>query len=278
MRSADDKKVIGILAEAFEAFPVLELPPGEHVLSVGMQNRGAIVTTRSVEDCIISLSATAGHTYEIHCEIGRKNWMAWLIDTNDGSSAVPCRFPDSPPAVPPCGDGFLSLPDEQCDDGNTASGDGCSESCRIEGPGPADVAVCACPGGQKGDGVLVHYAEPIGQMFIPRASLLSGVAVYATYRRPAPLELRLHSGSITGPIVAISTSGRDVGWVRLFTLKDPVGVTPGASYVIELREPDDNALWADATGCAGSAPAFQFGEPAGVTEGTSFLFMTFGGN
>jgi len=156
VRSADGKTVIGFLAEAFEAFPVLELPPGEPILSVGMQNRGAIVTTRSVNDCIISLSANAGHTYEIHCEIGRKAWRAWLIDTSGDASAVPCRFADSPPAVPPCGDGFLSLPEEQCDDGNTASGDGCSESCTVEGPGPSDVAVRACPGGQKGDGVLVR--------------------------------------------------------------------------------------------------------------------------
>lgn len=34
-----------------------------------------------------------------------------------------------------CGDGVLIMPDEQCDDGNNANGDGCSSSCAIETSG-----------------------------------------------------------------------------------------------------------------------------------------------
>jgi TonB family protein len=38
---------------------------------------------------------------------------------------------DGPPAEPVCGNGSLEA-GEQCDDGNTTGGDGCSASCRIE--------------------------------------------------------------------------------------------------------------------------------------------------
>jgi cysteine-rich repeat protein len=41
-----------------------------------------------------------------------------------------------------CGDGLAMYP-EQCDDGNTASGDGCSETCKLEG---ADPGAGNCPG------------------------------------------------------------------------------------------------------------------------------------
>ena len=39
--------------------------------------------------------------------------------------------PDSPPAEPVCGNGSVEA-GEQCDDGNTTGGDGCSATCRIE--------------------------------------------------------------------------------------------------------------------------------------------------
>lgn len=49
----------------------------------------------------------------------------------------PIQEPDPDPEPEPevfrfCGDGFRNLKSEQCDDGNTRSGDGCSSTCRIE--------------------------------------------------------------------------------------------------------------------------------------------------
>src|SRR5262249_53173701 len=41
-----------------------------------------------------------------------------------------------------CGDGVLA-PNEQCDDGNTNAGDGCSDVCAIETCGPGEAAVIA---------------------------------------------------------------------------------------------------------------------------------------
>lgn len=49
----------------------------------------------------------------------------------DGS---PCASA-CPPAPGTCGDGHLD-PGEQCDDGNTVSGDGCSSTCQLEPPPP----------------------------------------------------------------------------------------------------------------------------------------------
>ena len=37
-------------------------------------------------------------------------------------------------AAPTCGDGLLNQAFEQCDDGNKADGDGCSKSCKLQGP------------------------------------------------------------------------------------------------------------------------------------------------
>jgi cysteine-rich repeat protein len=46
-------------------------------------------------------------------------------------------FSGLPPSPPVCGNGVIET-GEQCDDGNTVSGDGCSSTCQIEGepPGP----------------------------------------------------------------------------------------------------------------------------------------------
>jgi cysteine-rich repeat protein len=52
--------------------------------------------------------------------------------SGDGCSAD-CKIETPPPPV--CGDGHLDQ-GEECDDGNTVSGDGCSADCKIETPPP----------------------------------------------------------------------------------------------------------------------------------------------
>jgi cysteine-rich repeat protein len=37
---------------------------------------------------------------------------------------------------PVCGDGVVNQPEEECDDGNTVSGDGCDSNCHLEAPPP----------------------------------------------------------------------------------------------------------------------------------------------
>ena len=59
--------------------------------------------------------------------------------------------PPPPPPPPPtccCGDGVING-GEQCDDGNTVDGDGCSSTCQIETPPPPPPPTCCC-----GDGTI----------------------------------------------------------------------------------------------------------------------------
>ena len=72
----------------------------------------------------------------------------------DQPSATP--FPtDTPPTQPVCGDGNVDA-DEECDDGNTEDGDGCSSACEIEprcGDGSIDPGEeCDDRNSRNGDG------------------------------------------------------------------------------------------------------------------------------
>jgi len=60
-------------------------------------------------------------------------------------------FCDGPPTLATCGDTFLDA-DEECDDGNTVSGDGCSFACRTEPPAPGCGNGTIDPGEECDDG------------------------------------------------------------------------------------------------------------------------------
>ena len=72
-----------------------------------------------------------------------------------------------------CGDGFRGLPGEECDDGNTQDGDGCTSTCRLEVPDsglpdgggdggvPMDGAADAGPGAMSGGCGCRTSAAPI---------------------------------------------------------------------------------------------------------------------
>ncbi|MBV9946150.1 MAG: DUF4215 domain-containing protein, partial [Myxococcales bacterium] len=70
-----------------------------------------------------------------------------------GCGAADCGADAPPPPPPTCGDGVIQ-PGEQCDDGNVASGDGCSAYCQIESgytcpsPGHACVPIQTCGNGR----------------------------------------------------------------------------------------------------------------------------------
>ena len=59
--------------------------------------------------------------------------VAQLDSYNTGATG-PGHCDDTPPPPPPpvCGDGTVNQTSEQCDDGNTVDGDGCSASCQVE--------------------------------------------------------------------------------------------------------------------------------------------------
>ena len=68
---------------------------------------------------------------------------------NPKLSGIEVLTAGSPPPPPPpgqvCGNGTLEAP-EECDDGNTTSGDGCSASCAIEASGPCVPSPSQFPG------------------------------------------------------------------------------------------------------------------------------------
>ena len=64
----------------------------------------------------------------------------------------------------PCGDGILVLITEQCDDGNTVSGDGCSANCKREVGFYCEGTVCVT---KCGDGFLKGKEECEPDLFVP---------------------------------------------------------------------------------------------------------------
>jgi cysteine-rich repeat protein len=78
-----------------------------------------------------------------------------VINTGGGDNDRPDGSTDVPEAGPGCGDGLVNQKDEECDDGNTLPGDGCSGACTKE-----DFSDCPAKGGACtstivcGDGTL----------------------------------------------------------------------------------------------------------------------------
>ncbi|MEO7034383.1 MAG: DUF4215 domain-containing protein [Polyangiaceae bacterium] len=64
------------------------------------------------------------------------------FDFDGGNGDKPDANMDVPEAGPGCGDGVVNQKDEECDDGNTLPGDGCSGACTIE-----DFSKCPQAGG-----------------------------------------------------------------------------------------------------------------------------------
>ena len=62
-------------------------------------------------------------------------WSQDAYDRELNAYEIPagkCGFGGSPPKEPICGDGIVNQESEQCDDGNTENGDGCSSTCQRE--------------------------------------------------------------------------------------------------------------------------------------------------
>jgi cysteine-rich repeat protein len=88
-------------------------------------------TTGSWGTSLINLYgiAGAGDTIQLRFDFGIdcfKGVTGWYVDD---VRVYSCSAELQPSG---CGDGVLDSPDEQCDDGNTYIGDGCSNSCQIE--------------------------------------------------------------------------------------------------------------------------------------------------
>lgn len=84
-------------------------------------------------------------------------------------------------------------------------------------------------------GIKGYY--PMGQEFVPSLNTLHSVELYISQENPGgdTLTVNIRSGSIDGPILAtasVSVASGFSGWVSFAW--NPVGVTVGATYIIEL--------------------------------------------
>ncbi len=111
------------------------------------------------------------------------------------------------------------------------------------GYAPAEAAVTiiddlVCSAAVSG-GDFVSFHSPIGEIIRPRLGTITSVLVYVEFSSvsgPAPLTLRIHRGSISGPVIAEKTKQIDIGGPRWeeFSFSEPVEVDPGEPYFLEL--------------------------------------------
>ena len=185
-----------------------------------------------------------------------------------------------------CGDGYASIA-EQCDDGNTADGDGCSSACVDEQlggidqqwTGPRDVSCGVAAGSPAVGGRGIE-----GQPFVPTRPDLAAVDVLLnTYRvrgeSPDIVTLNVRAGSHEGPVVGTATAtvsgttGLEQFWLR-YSFSPPLTLTPGAQYVLDLVPRRQGFFWYYST-TDDSCPRPEPGYP-GSPFAVNFFFRTFG--
>ena len=79
----------------------------------------------------------AGNKAGASSGVGASGFQVGTGGNTGTSSTVDCNGPNPPvsctlQAPPGCGDGKVNQATEQCDDGNTLAGDGCSGTCQVE--------------------------------------------------------------------------------------------------------------------------------------------------
>jgi hypothetical protein len=99
------------------------MPDTETSCTDGVDNDGDGVIDCGDSDC--ANDAACLPDTETSCTDGMDNDNDGKVDCNDSDCSA------APECQPFCGDGNID-PGEQCDDGNTADGDGCSSKCTIE--------------------------------------------------------------------------------------------------------------------------------------------------
>ncbi len=98
---------------------------------------------------------------------------------------------DQPDPSPYCGDGEVNSSEEDCDDGNNASQDGCSSQCEVELCGTATAAVI---GNNSGDTSLgeANFEAPCGAA----GTVGAGPETVFSFTPPGPGTLELNLGSL----------------------------------------------------------------------------------
>jgi len=189
-------------------------------------NCGNTRTSTGTKSC--TCSESGGTCYVLVCPTNT------IKDTSKscGTGTICCMPPTT------CGDGTISG-NEECDDGNTASGDGCSSSCKLEGEEK-------CPSGQTlcSDNVCRISCEDIGRK--AQLSMTADAFDQATPEQIASAMCRFGSDcSITEILTGEEINAEDYNW----TIKCPSSVKIQQinkdAFLIYLQNKAEEGGWFD---------------------------------
>lgn len=171
----------------------------------------------------ICVNQTTSGSEQTTFAVAANQTLFFIVDGNAGSDGDFTLDIDA--VAPVCGDGYVNT-GEQCDDGNTMSGDGCSSTCQTEMPMDTSDT---CPGA-----------------LIP---VTAGVPVDITPTMPAPLVTALTSNYVDDYTTCDGLGPPPMGKDRVFQV---VPATAGTMHV-ELRNIGSNggfdgmlSAWKDA--------------------------------
>ena len=187
-----------------------------------------------------------------------------------------------------CGDALLAG-EEECDDGNSFNGDGCSAACEFELPPVVDQSWLGAPAFcDLTEFAFLGVKTAVGQEFTPARRSLVRVEVGLRGRAFEPIQsrvtLRIRSGDIHGEVVgereALTDAAEARGsFLQGFDFSPPLTLFPGALYVVEIVAPDASLLWEREEGQGSCSPSeYPGGGPilSGTTDnGPDFIFRTF---
>lgn len=171
------------------------------------------------------------------------------VDTN----GCPVTGGGGPPPPPPvnCGNGAIDA-GEQCDDGNTANGDGCSSSCQNETNGPTNDACANAVVANDGSityanvGATTDGAEHSQCNFFNRIQVESdiwyrytatctGSAMFSLCGSDYDTKLAVYSGTACPAANLMACSDDDCGTgVEAVQSRVEIGVTTGQDYLIRV--------------------------------------------
>jgi cysteine-rich repeat protein len=186
-----------------------------------------------------TLDGPAAGAVEMFLTLGTDTYCARFGGTNIKNTTGLVKRKDAPapadcsvPPAPVCGNGVAEAPSEECDDGGTSPGDGCSATCQLESVNPALCAGVPTTSGTTlamtlvADGLTspVHVAAPrldTNRLFIVEQSGLIRVVRNGVLSGTPYLDIE--------SLVAYSSGGTEQG--LLSVAFDPDFETNGRFYV-----------------------------------------------
>ena len=245
-----------------------------------------------ITDLVTAINVALGETPLETCRAGDTD-ADGIVSVDEILTAVLNALNGPPQPAERCGNNVVN-DDEQCDDGNQDTGDGCDGECLFEGIGVLDQywsgyrpGTC---GGSFGGG-NVGLLGPFAQEFVPQFRAVTTVlidAVAAGGDAASALRLNIRRGTFDGPLLGWTSTvvqnppnTSRQNWIR-FDLPVPVAVTPGEVYVYELVGNDSGLSVESSMGEAGCAQReYTPGDPVSHgerIENDDFLFGIFGTN